>query len=60
MKNREKITEVLCEYWADAMDINDLIEYFKDGQREFLSKMDDKEITELMKDLPDYLKEELE
>lgn len=48
MKKEEKI-EALVNFWAETIDLDDLIAYFKDKQREELKKMSIKELNETYK-----------
>ena len=46
--NREQIINTLVNSWCDAMDLGDLMDYFKMMQSELLEKNTDKELEEVL------------
>ena len=46
--NREQIINTLVNSWCDAMDLGDLMDYFKMMQSELLEKNTDKELEEIL------------
>ena len=43
-ETREDIMERLVDQWTDAMDINDLVRFFADAQREYLDNETDADL----------------
>ena len=43
-ETREDIIERLVDQWTDAMDINDLVRFFADAQREYLDNETDADL----------------
>ena len=43
-ESREDIIERLVDQWTDSMDLNDLIRFFADAQREYLDNETDADL----------------
>ena len=48
--NRDKIMEELTQKWLDAIDLDGLMDYFRDGQMAFLDDQSDADLVTLAKE----------
>ena len=49
-EQRNKAIEALAQKWAEDMDIDSLMEYYVNGQEEYLDTISDVELAEYLED----------
>jgi nucleoid-associated protein YejK len=47
-EERQELKQQLAEYWAEQIDMGDLIQYFIDNQMEYIDDMTDSEFEEAL------------